>query len=1129
MRVKSIDEIFWDAAQIASPVEQQAYLDSACADDLPLRRRVEELLRARPHADHFLENPVCNLSEPQVPQAWESFHTVIDGNKFREQIGDGASSTVEHCAECDRPDSTSVCDSLAGLPPPPPAAVPTLCLATESATEQPNSLIGPYMLLEQIGEGGMGLVFVAEQTRPIRRKVALKLIKPGMDTRAVIARFEAERQALALMDHPNIAKVLDAGETASGRPYFVMELVDGVPITDYCKRNNLTPRQRLGLFLQVCQAIQHAHQKGIIHRDIKPTNVLVTPPWSPPSQEGDRKLSPPSQGGDSELSTASQGGDTKLSPASQVTPPTSPSWQGGDKGGVVRVIDFGVAKAIGQQLTDKTLYTYAAQLIGTPLYMSPEQAQLGGVDVDTRTDIYSLGVMLYELLAGSTPFDRDRFRRLGYEEILRIIREEEPPTPSTRLRKDEDKRKKDESEPTTRSGRQRFLQFPSFVLHPSSFIPHPSSLSELDWIVMKAMEKDRERRYETVSAFAADIERYLHNEPVEACPPSAWYRFRKFALRRKAALAVAAGGCVALVLLAVSNVEMRRAQGRVEAALSAEEEQRRRAEENLGLALQALDEIFLKPAEAKAGSVSLALTPQELERLDRNILQKGLGFYEQFAEANGENPALQGETGKAYHRVGFLHVGLGQPHKAEVALRKSTTILEKVAMESPELLDYRRILLSDYFWLGHVLKTTGKRGEAKEFFDKSKDATLELLAVSPGVADYRLHLYRTYNALAQCHKEDGSYHEAETYCRRGVEVAKRLAADFPDVADYRLEWSDAWRELGHCFKASRRYPQAQEAFRQAAAVSRQFLADFPASSGTDTNKYNVSRALGDALKESGCFQDAVAPYQQAVDLARQIVTDLPDVVQYRRNLLLSEDSLGRLLIHLERFQDAEKVYRQSLNLDGKLPAGSTNLSSARLGPSVTHAALGDLLFIDGRFREALDEYRRALEIRPADGEFQFKLAWFLAACPDPKYRDPVQAIVLAKKALEQPEVEVEPVGSHLNVRRYRKGFYYRALGLGHYRAGEWDQAITSYNKASAFHGGLCACGWSVMAMAHWHRDDKERARRCYDLACTWLNHNKGYDPSTGYYYSKEPGAYWEEEYRRFIAEAAALLGLPAPK
>ena len=384
------------------------FLDQACAGDVRLRAEVEKLLRAHSEMGSFHE-------------------------------------------------------------PPRPAALATV--DAPDIGERPGTIIGPYKLLEQIGEGGFGLVFMAEQQQPVRRKVALKVLKPGMDTRQVIARFEAERQALALMDHPNIARVLDAGETGSGRPHFVMELVKGVPITDYCDQNRLTTRERLELFTHVCHAVQHAHHKGIIHRDLKPSNVMVTLHDGVP---------------------------------------------------VVKVIDFGIAKALGQQLTDKTLFTGFAQMVGTPMYMSPEQAQLSGLDIDTRSDIYSLGVLLYELLAGVTPFDRERLRTVGYDEMRRIIREEDPPSPSTRLTT------LGQAAVTVSAERQSDPKRLCRLLR-----------GELDWIVMKALEKDRNRRYETANELARDVDRYLHDEPVAACPPSSWYRFRKFTRRHKTALAVA--------------------------------------------------------------------------------------------------------------------------------------------------------------------------------------------------------------------------------------------------------------------------------------------------------------------------------------------------------------------------------------------------------------------------------------------------------------------------------------------------------------------------------------------------------------------------------------------------------------
>jgi WD40 repeat protein/serine/threonine protein kinase len=427
-------EVFCQALEYETPQEQADYLDQACQGRPDLRARVEALLRANDEASGFLREPAA------------------------------------------RQDATM----------------------DEPIREQPGTVIGRYKLMEQIGEGGMGLVFVAEQQEPIHRKVALKVIKPGMDTRQVIARFEAERQALALLDHPNIAKVLDGGTTgaepdasasgpaslayasgSTGRPYFVMELVKGVPITEYCDQNQVPVRERLELFLDVCQAVQHAHQKGIIHRDIKPSNVLVM------SHDG--------------------------------TP-------------VVKVIDFGVAKAIGQQLTDKTIYTQFTQLIGTPLYMSPEQAGQSGLDVDTRSDIYSLGVLLYELLTGTTTFDKDRLKDASYDEIRRIIREEEPPKPSTRI-------STLGMAATTASANRK---------------SDPKQLSrlfrgELDWIVMKALEKDRNRRYETANGFAMDVQRYLADEPVLAGPPGAGYRLRKFVKRHRGPVLAAAAVLLALV------------------------------------------------------------------------------------------------------------------------------------------------------------------------------------------------------------------------------------------------------------------------------------------------------------------------------------------------------------------------------------------------------------------------------------------------------------------------------------------------------------------------------------------------------------------------------------------------------
>ena len=491
------DAVFYAALNVSDPAQRKRFLDQACAGQAELRAEVESLLAGEAEAEQRFAKGGAALN-----------------------------LTAELCEEI--PAQSVAADQVGSKLP---------------AEHELGSRVGPYKLLQKIGEGGCGAVYLAEQEQPVRRQVALKIIKLGMDTRSVIARFEAERQALALMDHPNIARVFDAGATETGRPYFVMELVGGVKITEFCDQHHLDARQRIRLLIQVCHAIQHAHQKGVIHRDIKPSNVLVA------LQDG-------------------------------IAMP--------------KVIDFGIAKATEGHLTDRTLFTPYEQFLGTPAYMSPEQAERGGFDVDTRSDIYSLGVLLYELLTGKTPFDTRKLLKSGLDEMRWTLREKEPPRPSTMV--------------TTLAG----TELSALAEHHHIEPPRLISLlrGDLDWIVMKALEKDRQRRYETANGLAMDLQRYLDNEPVVARPPSRSYRLRKLVRRNKAVFAGGAAVAAALVVgLGTSTwLFIREREARQEQARLREEAERR---EKMTQAAMLVNQD--RPPEADELARRVSVAPQSLE------------------------------------------------------------------------------------------------------------------------------------------------------------------------------------------------------------------------------------------------------------------------------------------------------------------------------------------------------------------------------------------------------------------------------------------------------------------------------------------------------------------------------------
>jgi serine/threonine protein kinase/Flp pilus assembly protein TadD len=928
--------IFLEAVEKHAPEQWPAFLDQACSGQPQLRRRVEVLLQAHVEA-----------------------------------------GTAEHQAAAEEPAPSAV----------------------RSSVEAVGSVIGPYKLLQQIGEGGMGVVFLAEQTQPVQRKVALKLIKAGLDSGQVLARFEAERQALALMDHPNIAKVLDAGTVGvpalagsaatdsenrlkpelqhSGRPYFVMELVKGVPLTKFCDERHLTPKERLELFVPVCQAVQHAHQKGIIHRDLKPSNVLVCLYDGQP---------------------------------------------------VPKVIDFGVAKATGQKLTERTLFTAFGAVVGTLEYMSPEQAELNQLDTDTRSDIYSLGVLLYELLTGTTPLERKRFKEVALLEALRLIREEEPPRPSTRL--------------STAEG------LPSIAANRGVEPKQLSSLmrGELDWIILKALEKDRERRYETANGFARDIQRYLHDEPVQACPPSAWYRIRKFVRRHKAALGTAAAALLVL-LLATGGVSWvlwdrvaqraARAQQRavtentVHEALGRAEELGRQAEalpqrtsrEAAAAVIvwqRAADQLAQAEAALRAGEADTSLRRRVADLSEQ--FQKGWDQAEQRrVQAERREKLLRdlddARMAKAtwietHHDFAGAAAKYGQAFASfgiDVRPGQADVLARQIAAEEPAVRDALIVALDDWAFCAAYVPTTWSvadlraiaraadtdawRQEYRQAVINGDGAVLGRLSQ----AARRLSLPPTsLDLLASALKFAGQHEEAVDLLRwaRG-----RHPADFwiafnlgnflgqgkqslpvhleEEIGCYRVavalrpEAIAAHSSLGNALSSKGQLDDAIAAFRQAIALDSKFAA--------------AHNNLGSALWAKGQLNDAIAAFRQAIALD-------PKFAAGHYNLGIALRAKGQL-------DDAIAAFRQAITLDPKVAATHYNLGIAlsdkrqlddaiaafrqaiTLDPkhAMAHGNLGISLSAKGQLDDAIAAFRQVIELDPKDARAHNNLGLALSA------------------------------------------------------------------------------------------------------------------------------------------------------
>jgi serine/threonine protein kinase/Flp pilus assembly protein TadD len=927
-----LESILAAAVEVGTEAERRQYVERACAGDAELRQRVEEMIENHFRAGNFLESPVGRLA-----------------------------ATVDH-----------------------------------PAGERPGTMIGPYKLLEQIGEGGFGAVFMAEQQQPVRRKVALKVLKPGMDTRHVVARFEAERQALALMDHPHIARVLDGGEAASGRPYFVMELVRGLPMTDYCDQNHLGVRERLELFVDVCQAVQHAHQKGIIHRDLKPSNVLVT------LHDG--------------------------------TP-------------LVKVIDFGIAKALGQQLTDKTLFTGFAQMIGTPLYMSPEQAALSNDDVDTRSDVYSLGVLLYEVLTGTTPFDQERLKKAGYDEMRRIIREEEPPRPSTRI--------STMGQAATTASAQRCSD--------------PKRLSqlfrgELDWIVMKALEKDRNRRYESPSAFAADVRRYLSDEPVQACPPSAWYRFHKFARRNRTALAVSGLVVFCLAVLLAGGGWFLRERAEREAALNREENRlmdeaddlARKEQYSEALARVERADKLLKSAGRTDCPPRLVAMQQELgmaQRLDDIYRELDFHFgWEQGARFGREQDA---RFARAFQEFG-IDVDALEPAECVELIRAHGIHQALVrALDAWAVLRRRGRGVNDPGWkkLVEVARQADQgplRNQVREALLSEDRAALEKMADTVPV---RTEPPTTHLLLGVALQELGAGEKA-------MSVLRQAQRQYPD---------DLWllNTLGwfcHTFRPNRvedavRYYAAASALRPQSSLGHRLLAMALEFRARDEGKAEAMaeydraielapgnsgtwRARGEAHERAGQHDQALADYTKALEvdptdgLAHHFIgQDLAKrgrwdeaIAKYQMAARLAPNNQSPLFVLSTALGEMKARGR----LDKYLAAFA---EAARDGPEdgFARAFYAIALGVKGRGEDALVEYRAAHRLLPDNPHIT---TYFRNALVGAGRHD--EAIAEYKKELARWP----------NVPRFHSG-----LGDSYNAKGLWNEAIVEYRKALSLDPG----------------------------------------------------------------------------
>jgi serine/threonine protein kinase/tetratricopeptide (TPR) repeat protein len=857
--------LFLTASDLADPAERAAYLERECGGDAELRARVEALLRA--------DDPP--QPAPELKAATGNF-------------------TPEAPAE-------------------------------ELTTDRPGKdervgavIAGKYKLVEEIGEGGMGSVYMAQQTEPVKRAVAVKVIKEGMDSKAVLARFEAERQALAMMDHPNIAKVLDAGTTASGRPFFAMELVKGVPITEFCDARKLTPRQRLELFVPVCEAIQHAHQKGIIHRDIKPSNVLV-------ALYDDRP--------------------------------------------VPKVIDFGVAKAAGPSLTDRTLMTGFGAVVGTPEYMSPEQANLNNLDIDTRSDVYSLGVLLYELLTGTTPVDRKSLGKAALLEVLRIVREVEAPRPSVKLSSIDTLANVAANRGTEPAKLSRLMK------------------GELDWVVLKALEKDRTRRYETANGLARDIQRYLADEVVEARPPSTGYRLRKFARKNRVALTTAA--VIAVLLVAGSAV----ATWQAIRATRAEAQSRRdrdRAEEGFRQARAAVDDYFTEVSESKL------LNVPGLQPLRKDLLERALKYYQSFIEQRGGDPRVKAELAATHYRAAYITKAVGSQERAVDLYRRALSLYDELVSEEPaaqRLQIDRAIVCND---LGNLLTDLNQPAEALRIHQEALDARQKLAKSHPNEGRFQNELAKSHGNIGRLLLEAGKPSEALAAFQAALELNERWASEpisnlakfpsdlgknFNNPLKIRADLANNHRSIGYAYYRAGRTSEALDAYQHAVDIYESLVRADPRETEVRENLVAVLRLIGFSHGIDGRQEASLAAYQRALEIAEPLAADNPAVPSFKKQLATIHRDIGRWMRRNNRLAEGKKHLDQAVAIQEKIVRDEPKWEGSL---AYYYRELGWIHRVQGNADEAMLHFQRArvFDQKQAEKsvEAQYDLACDWAVC-----------------------------------------------------------------------------------------------------------------------------------------------------